>query len=32
LIEQIAKRKGPMQVYIKRDGLTLKVERRQRGN
>ncbi|MBM2805048.1 MAG: Carboxylase [Deltaproteobacteria bacterium] len=30
LIEQIARRKGPVQVYIKRDGLTLKLERRQR--
>jgi len=30
LIEQIAQRKGPVQVYIKRDGLTLKMERRQR--
>jgi oxaloacetate decarboxylase alpha subunit len=30
LIEQIAKRKGPVQVHIKRDGLTLRLERRQR--
>jgi oxaloacetate decarboxylase (Na+ extruding) subunit alpha len=30
LIEQIAKRKGPVQVYIKRPGFTLKLARRQR--
>ncbi len=30
LIEQIAKRKGPVQVYIKRAGLTLKLARRPR--
>ena len=29
LIEQIAKRKDPAQVYIKRNGLTLRMERRQ---
>jgi hypothetical protein len=28
LIEQIAKRKGPVQVYIKRNGMTLKLARR----
>ncbi len=28
LIEQISKRKAPVQVYIKRKGLTLRVERR----
>jgi hypothetical protein len=27
LIEQIARRKGPVQVYIKRPGLTLKLAR-----
>jgi oxaloacetate decarboxylase alpha subunit len=28
LIEQIGQRKGPLQVYIKRDGLTLNLARR----
>ncbi len=28
LIEQIAKRRGPVQVYIRRDGLSLKMTRR----
>ena len=30
LIEQIANRKGPVQVHIERDGLTLKAQRRQK--
>jgi len=32
LIEQIAKRKDPVRVYIKRSGLTLRMERRQPGH
>ncbi|MGH7886858.1 MAG: hypothetical protein ACREPG_03265, partial [Candidatus Binatia bacterium] len=32
LIEQIANRKGPVQVCIKRDGLTLKLARRRQAN